>query len=293
MKYIENGDYIFLYRKILNSDEWSLLSDSGIRVLITIMLGCNWKESIVIVNGEKLTIHPGQWLVSERRLAEIAGVGRQVVRTTISKLEKTEFLTQELTHDKKRIITINKWNLHQITSELTQELTNEQPTSNPSLTHEQPYPKKGNKGKNGKNKEEDILFDVIDIELANLLKKLILENKHNRKVPDNIDTWANDIRKLRELDKRTPEQIRSVIEWSQQDNFWWKNILSASKLRKQFDRLEDGMSDKGIKEKDSLKNQDDGDDVNYEAYDKIARKEYLEYLKQQKEAEKAAKENGE
>ena len=39
------------------------------------------------------------------------------------------------------------------------------------------------------------------------------------------------------LDKRTPKEIESVIEFSQNDSFWMANILSAAALRKQFDKL--------------------------------------------------------
>ena len=32
-------------------------------------------------------------------------------------------------------------------------------------------------------------------------------------------------------------KIKEVIIWCQQDDFWYKNILSTEKLRKQYDRL--------------------------------------------------------
>lgn len=42
---------------------------------------------------------------------------------------------------------------------------------------------------------------------------------------------------IRERDKRTDQQIKYLINWSQQDSFWKTNILSPASLRKQFDRL--------------------------------------------------------
>ena len=41
-----------------------------------------------------------------------------------------------------------------------------------------------------------------------------------------------------ELDKRSAHKISRVIEWLPTNPFWAKNILSAEKLRLQFDRLE-------------------------------------------------------
>lgn len=39
------------------------------------------------------------------------------------------------------------------------------------------------------------------------------------------------------IDGRTPDEIRAVIEWTQQDTFWMNNILSTGKLREKFDQL--------------------------------------------------------
>ena len=50
------------------------------------------------------------------------------------------------------------------------------------------------------------------------------------------------MRLMIEQDKRTAEDIKVVIEWCQQDSFWSTNILSADKLRKQFDQLKMKMS---------------------------------------------------
>lgn len=96
-------------------------------------------------------------------------------------------------------------------------------------------------------------YTDVDLSLAELLLSKIIYNFpmfENRKV--NISEWADDIRKLREINKATEEQIRFMIIWVhggdiklkektktfEQHEFWAKNIMSASKLRKQwFDHL--------------------------------------------------------
>ncbi|WP_163337926.1 hypothetical protein [Desulfopila sp. IMCC35008] len=52
-----------------------------------------------------------------------------------------------------------------------------------------------------------------------------------------LANWSDDIEKIHRLDDRPWEQIRSVVEWCMDDDFWSRNILSGSKLRKQFDQL--------------------------------------------------------
>ena len=116
--------------------------------------------------------------------------------------------------------------------------------------------------KTPKKKEKKIIKKEIkkikkytdnDLELAELLLSKIIYNFplfENKKVK--ISDWAEDIRKLREIDKATEDQIRFMIIWVQggdiklkekiktfeQHEFWAKNIMSASKLRKQwFDHL--------------------------------------------------------
>jgi hypothetical protein len=52
-----------------------------------------------------------------------------------------------------------------------------------------------------------------------------------------LDTWANDIRLIRERDSKSDSEIRSLFEWANEDDFWSANILSPGKLRKQWDQL--------------------------------------------------------
>jgi hypothetical protein len=52
-----------------------------------------------------------------------------------------------------------------------------------------------------------------------------------------LDRWANDIRLMREADKRTDEEIRATFAWANDDDFWKANILSPGKLREKFTTL--------------------------------------------------------
>lgn len=52
--------------------------------------------------------------------------------------------------------------------------------------------------------------------------------------PPNLETWADDIRKLVEIDNRPIGQVAEVFAWANADDFWATNVLSAQKLRKQF-----------------------------------------------------------
>lgn len=86
--------------------------------------------------------------------------------------------------------------------------------------------------------------DNINLKLANYLLTKIRERNSSiypvdSKNPPDTQKWANDIRLMHERDARSYDDIKRIIEWCQQDSFWQNNILSASKLRKQFGKLID------------------------------------------------------
>ena len=93
------------------------------------------------------------------------------------------------------------------------------------------------KGKNIRSKEVRILYSSEHIRMAEKLKSLILINNPGAKTPDDLSKWAIDFDRINRIDKRTEQQINAVIEFSQKDSFWKSNILSAGKLREQFDTL--------------------------------------------------------
>ena len=89
--------------------------------------------------------------------------------------------------------------------------------------------------KNVKNVYKEYSSEII--RMADRLKFLILQNNPNAKTPKDLAKWQSDFDKMKRLDKRADEQIFAVMEFSQKDNFWKSNILSAGKLREKFDTL--------------------------------------------------------
>lgn len=71
------------------------------------------------------------------------------------------------------------------------------------------------------------------LQLAKHLYKKISNNGSIKK--PNFQTWADDIRKMVELDERDIGKVGRMIEWCQKDTFWSSNILSAKKLREKYD----------------------------------------------------------
>lgn len=85
------------------------------------------------------------------------------------------------------------------------------------------------------------------LEISFFLLNKILEMKPDIRKP-RIEKWEKTIDRMIRLDKKDPGKIEEVIEWVFTDEFWSINILSADKLRKQFDRLELQMTQKALKD---------------------------------------------
>jgi len=94
----------------------------------------------------------------------------------------------------------------------------------------------GNKELEGGNKGSMEKSDNSK-KFAELLKSLILKNNPKAKIPESLNDWIKEFDHMLTIDKRTPEEIENVMEFSQKDDFWYTNILSAGSLRKHFDQL--------------------------------------------------------
>lgn len=121
-----------------------------------------------------------------------------------------------------------------------------------------PAAKKGKKAAAPKKEKVSFKFTPEDMQLAEVLRERVIANfPHLASRKTTMESWANDMRLLREYlekdkDARTPaaERITFMIMWVQggqvvkngrtafnfpAHDFWAKNILSAAKLRAQWD----------------------------------------------------------
>lgn len=88
-------------------------------------------------------------------------------------------------------------------------------------------------------KKREYADDSTEMKLAMYLFAKIKGNnpEHKALSEPQKQKWADHIRLMIERDKRTPLQIKGMIDWCQQDNFWKTNILSTAKLRQQYDTM--------------------------------------------------------
>lgn len=80
------------------------------------------------------------------------------------------------------------------------------------------------------------VFSDDDLMAAEWILGLIRKLNPSFKEPK-IESWANDIRLMRERDNRTHKDICELFKWANQDRFWSVNILSPATLRAKWDQL--------------------------------------------------------
>ena len=65
----------------------------------------------------------------------------------------------------------------------------------------------------------------------------------------NLEQWADDIDKINRVDGFDPRVVQAVLQWSQNDSFWRKQVRSGANLRKHFVtmgvNIKEGESKKG------------------------------------------------
>ncbi len=127
-----------------------------------------------------------------------------------------------------------------------------------TLTRESVVKAEGKEGKEGKGREGNVSEPSPDVpqhledehidrrenrrstpddeKCARWLFGRILANNATAKSP-NFDSWADDVRLIRERDGKAHAEICELFQWAQVDSFWCANILSPAKLREKWDQL--------------------------------------------------------
>jgi len=93
--------------------------------------------------------------------------------------------------------------------------------------------------------KKPLVLDAKCIQLGSYLLTSILEQNPTHKLhtlsakqtQTQIEKWGKDIDYMVRIDKRKEQDIRKVIKFATENDFWKANILSGKKLREKYDTL--------------------------------------------------------
>lgn len=154
------GNWIKLYRKMIDDPAFVNSTPAQVKVLLTVMFLAAWTPKKWDVLGHEFTIQPGEVFVSTRDLSDRAGdgVSREIVRKALVRFEKLGFWTLKRTR-KGTLIHIVNWRKYQLyecneNPRGNPSGTHGEPTENPSRTHGEPSNKKESKNSKNVRREE-------------------------------------------------------------------------------------------------------------------------------------------
>ena len=229
--------WIMLHRKV--RDHWLFTEKrtfSKFEAWVDLLMEVNHKDNKFMLGGELIEVKRGQTLTSIRQLCDRWNWSNTKVSKFLRTLEADGMLTLK-SDTKKTLVTVEKYDVYQ--SHEDEKTTPKRHADDAEATqkHTNNNDNNDNNEKNDNNKKPSRhKYEICDMQLAEKLHSLILQNDPNAKKP-NLEKWANDVRLMREKDGRTVEQIDYLITWCQQDSFWKSNILSTSKLREKATAL--------------------------------------------------------
>ena len=191
-------------------------------------------EKLFLVEIDSLDNDKGCF-ASNAHFAEFFGITKGRCTQIIKSLEKKGLVTIKLEREgknvSKRIIKVVR-KLNTLVSKLNTPLSE---TKHPYLENDEGSNTSTSNTVSSTSRSK-LKFETHHLKLAELLYKEILHNNPQHKKP-NLESWANDFRLMMEIDKREGKEIQELILFSQSHDFWYKNILSAGKLREKYDVL--------------------------------------------------------
>lgn len=236
-----NLGYIKLYRKVTSSFVWA--NPSMLKLWLLCLMKASHEGRRFLFNGHEVSLSSGQFVTGRDALGKEYNLGAPSDQVIVSrtlwrwmkKFENEEMLSITST-PKYSVISIKNWDDYQSSD---QQLSSGRPALVQHLsTYKNDKNDKNDKNNNitsKKSKKRIYPDDDPNKILAKTLLKLIRKNQ-NIKEPD-LDNWANTIRLTIEVDKRSGREVQDMIVWATQDEFWKGVVLSASSLRRNFDKL--------------------------------------------------------
>ncbi|WP_028609210.1 hypothetical protein [Paenibacillus harenae] len=201
-----------------------------------------------LVDGEMVVVNYGEFIYGRIKWSERLKISEQRLRTLIKKLKAQDMIEVVSEHRKCTLYTIKNYakfnqqsNQQEAQSDQGFEGNANQQSNQPS-TSSQPAANQQPTTKEERKKDNNVKKVIKEhsqntVELTNHLIALMQINNPNVKIPANLEKWRDEIEKLERIDKYDYMQIRSVIDWCQNDSFWKSNILSAPKLREKIGTL--------------------------------------------------------
>lgn len=93
--------------------------------------------------------------------------------------------------------------------------------------------------------KEGVVYQLVIYLDGKIRENNEAENRKSKKTEPQLQSWCIDMDKLLRIDKADPNEVKKIIDWVVDDNFWAKNVLCPASLRKQYPRFYKQVIDRG------------------------------------------------
>lgn len=188
--------------------------------------------------------------ISVSQFMKVTGLSNRKVIDACERLVELGLLEQKIGSNKIKVFSVKDYKtssseesslvkkVHSSSEESSLSVVKKVHTQNNNINN---TTKNNNTSSSGKNfqprtKAKKNVFSNDDLKAAEWIFHLIRKLNPSFKEPK-FESWANDIRLMRERDNRTHKDICELFQWANQDRFWSVNILSPATLRAKWDQL--------------------------------------------------------
>lgn len=188
--------------------------------------------------------------ISVSQFMKVTGLSNRKVIDACERLVELGLLEQKIGSNKIKVFSVKDYKtssseesslvkkVHSSSEESSLSVVKKVHTQNNNINN---TTKNNNTSSSGKNfqprtKAKKNIFSDDDLKAAEWIFHLIRKLNPSFKEPK-FESWANDIRLMRERDNRTHKDICELFKWANQDRFWSVNILSPATLRAKWDQL--------------------------------------------------------
>lgn len=238
----DNRGWIKIYRHIIDSDIY-LMPPLYLRVFERLLLEANHKDNFIPYKDKNTNIISKKLIKRGERLTSVRDICKWVAWYERGKLKEPNPKTiQNIMDWLENNNMINIYGVKGNRKETHYNIVNYnvyQAKDNDKVTE-----KKQSMETNKNDKEKDIPLkkesknfsnDDKEYKLSKYLSKCIAERLDKPlKDEKTLQSWAKEFNKMVRLDKYDFDEMLEVLQFSQTDEFWKKNILSAAKFRKQY-----------------------------------------------------------
>lgn len=188
--------------------------------------------------------------ISVSQFMKVTGLSNRKVIDACERLVELGLLEQKIGSNKIKVFSVKDYKtssseesslvkkVHSSSEESSLSVVKKVHTQNNNINN---TTKNNNTSSSGKNfqprtKAKKNVFSNDDLKAAEWIFHLIRKLNPSFREPK-FESWANDIRLMRERDNRTHKDICELFQWANQDGFWSVNILSPATLRAKWDQL--------------------------------------------------------